>query len=129
MKIRYILDTKFILRHLLRDNDSQYIKTKEVFDKAMSGEVTLVLEGIVFTEVIFVLSSVYKVPRSEITGFMTFLITYKGIECELEILKLALIYYRDKNIHIVDAILLARSNIEETEVLTFDKKIQKILEF
>lgn len=126
MKRRYILDTNFILRYLLGDNKSQYKKTKAIFDQARSDQISLILEQSVFAEVIFVLSSVYKVPRDQIAGFMIFLITYKGIECEVEQFKLALSYYKDKNIHIVDALVLAQSSLENTEILTFDKKLKKL---
>jgi predicted nucleic-acid-binding protein len=126
MKKIYTLDTNSILRYLLGDNKSQYKQSKAFFDKARSGEISLILAQSVFTEVIFVLSSCYNVPRDKIAGFLVFLITYKGMECESELLKLALSYYKDKNIHIVDALLLARSRKEGIELLTFDKKLQKM---
>ncbi|WP_425364526.1 hypothetical protein [Candidatus Tisiphia endosymbiont of Mystacides longicornis] len=39
-----------------------FSKTKEIFEQAKTGHITLIIEQTVFTEVIFVLSSFYKVP-------------------------------------------------------------------
>ena len=58
--MKYICDTNFIIRYLLADNQEMFTKTKEIFDKAKIGQVTLIIEQTVFTEVVFVLSSFIK---------------------------------------------------------------------
>lgn len=117
-----------VLRYLLEDNKSQYKQAKTFFDKARSGEILLILEQSVFTEVIYVLTSFYNVPKNEAADFITFLITYKGVHCEIELFKNALSYFKAHNIHIVDALLLAQSKLERLDLLTFDKKLKKMHE-
>lgn len=126
MKKQYVIDTNLILRYLLEDNKSQYKQSKALFDRAMAGEISLILEHAVFTEVIYVLTSFYDIPKDEMVSLMLFLITYKGLECEAELLKNALLYFKHHNIHIVDALLLSRSKLQGVELLTFDKKLKKI---
>ena len=61
--MKHSCDTNFILRYLIGDNLAMLAKTKEVFEQAKSGQITLLIEQTVFTEVVFVLSSFYEVPK------------------------------------------------------------------
>ena len=63
--MKHICDTNFIIRYLLADNHDMLVKTKEIFDKAKTGEITVIIEQAVFTEVIFVLTSFYKAPKNK----------------------------------------------------------------
>jgi predicted nucleic-acid-binding protein len=121
--MKYICDTNFIIRYLLADNQEMFIKTKEIFDKAKIGQVTLIIEQTVFTEVVFVLSSFYQVPKAKIAETLTELLTYKGIDSDIETLLSALDYYQRQNIHIVDCLLLAKSKSTNVPILSFDHKL------
>lgn len=125
---KYIIDTNFILRYLLADNKEQYKKTKTIFDKVRNGEVQIKLEQSVFVEVIFVLSSFYKTPKNKIIETMNSFLSYKGIETEKDLFHSALKVYQNNNIHIVDSIIVARSILSNTPLLTFDKKLEAILQ-
>lgn len=121
--MKYICDTNFILRYLLGDNSAMLAKTKEVFEQAKSGQAILLIEQTIFTEVVFVLSSFYKVPKGKIVQILTGLLAYKGISTEKEILALALVYYRKHQLHIVDCLLLAKAKLSKLPILTFDQKL------
>ncbi|WP_218460437.1 PIN domain-containing protein [Rickettsia sp. TH2014] len=122
--MKHICDTNFIVRYLLADNHDMLVKTKEIFDKAKTGEITVIIEQAVFTEVIFVLTSFYKAPKNTICDILTELLSYKGINCyNKDTILLALKYYQELNIHIVDCLLLANAKKHDTSVLTFDKKL------
>jgi predicted nucleic acid-binding protein len=121
--VRYICDTNFIVRYLLADNPEMFAQTKKIFDQVKTGHITLMIEQTVFTEVIFILSSFYKVPRKKISLTLSEMLTYKGIQCDKERLLIALEYYSQHNIHIVDCILLAYSISKQLLILTFDQKL------
>ena len=82
---KYIADTNFILRYLLADNKESYKQTKVIFEQARIGKCQIEIEQSVFAEVIFVLSSFYKVPRIEIVKILKSLLSYKGVKVELDI--------------------------------------------
>lgn len=124
---KYIVDTNFILRYLLADNNSQYQKAKSIFDLVRDGKAQIKLEQVVFVETIFVLSSFYEVPKEKIISIMLSFLTYKGIDTEKELFNKALDIYSNNNIHIVDSIIIAKSQLQNIEVLTFDKQILEIL--
>ncbi|WP_341756179.1 MULTISPECIES: PIN domain-containing protein [unclassified Candidatus Tisiphia] len=121
--MKYICDSNFILRYLLADNPEMFSKTKEIFDQAKIGHITLVIEQAVFTEVIFVLSSFYKIPKDKITLTLSEMLTYKGVQSDKNHLLLALDYYLKYNLHIVDCILLAKAVTTDLPVLSFDQKL------
>ena len=101
-------------------------KTKKVFEEAKAGQLTLLIEQTVFTEVVFVLSSFYKVPKDEIAQTLTALLAYKGLSGEKKVLTLALGYYRKHKLHIVDCLLLAKAKLTPLPLLTFDQKLDEL---
>ena len=124
---KYIADTNFILHYLLADNQESYKQTKLIFEEARIGKSQIDIEQSVFTEVIFVLSSFYKVPRSEIVSILKSLLSYKGIKVDSDIYPIALDLYLENNIHIVDAIIAVKTLSSDSELLTFDKKLQSVI--
>lgn len=123
---KYILDTNFVLRFLLKDNAKQYKEAKEYFDKAIDGEITLILEQAAFTEIVFVLNSFYKIDKAIFVPELREILAYKGIETNIEALSLTLDLYLEHNMHIVDCLLLALSNLDSQSIPTFDKKLNKL---
>ena len=79
---KYIADTNFILRYLLADNKENYKRTQIIFEQARIGKCQIEIEQSIFTEVIFVLSSFYEVPRIEIVRILKSLLSYKGIKVD-----------------------------------------------
>ncbi len=126
--MKYYLDTNFILRYLLGDDKEMLEVTSEYFNKAQVGEITLILEQTVFTEVIFVLSSFYKVPRNKIAETFSNLLSYKAIEVDFkEALLNSLNLFSTTSLHIVDCILIAKSKSLGIEILSFDKELNNNL--
>ena len=125
---KYIVDTNFILRYLLADNKEQYKTAKTIFDQARDGRVQIKLEQSVFVETIFVLSSFYKIPKNKIIEIMHSFLSYKGIEAEKDLFHNALEIYQNHTIHIVDSIIAAKSVLDSVPILTFDKKLELILQ-
>ena len=125
--MKYICDTNFIVRYLLADDKNMFNKTKEIFEQVKTGQIILIIEQTIFTEVIFVLSSVYKISRDEISNTLSDLLIYKGIHCEKEYYLNTLEYYTKCNIHIVDCILLAKAKSLNMPLLTFDQKLLNLV--
>ena len=134
---KYTLGKEFVLADSYKDYQGYYYEISgkyfagallQLFDRAKTGEVNLTIEQAVFTEVVFVLSSFYKVPRDKISQTLSELLAYKGIDSEKEVLLLALNYYQQLNMHIVDCLLLAKSNFCKCPILSFDQALNKNLE-
>lgn len=119
-RMRKLIDANVILRYLLRDHQQ------------MSEAAKCVIEGGAYTlpemlaEVVYVLKGVYQVGRTEIAEtLMEFLdeisIDNQGTMCE------ALLLFSETSLDFVDCILVARHRILGEEVISFDKKLNKML--
>jgi predicted nucleic-acid-binding protein len=125
--MKYYCDPNFVVRYLLGDNKEMLAKTKEVFAQVQTGKIFLILEQTVFTEIIFVLLSFYKVPKNKISEILSELLAYKGVVCEdKESLLLALDLYHKQNLHIVDCLLIAKAERSSLDILSFDQKLMNV---
>lgn len=117
-----LLDANAILRYLLNDNQEQAAK---VCDAVLAGATTV---PEVLCEVVYVLQGrVYKFERSEITSALLGLL--EDIDCErLVCIRAALKLYNETNLDFVDCILVSMNNVQGIEVLTFDKKMNQLME-
>lgn len=117
-----LLDANAILRYLLSDNQEQAAK---VCDAVLAGATTV---PEVLCEVVYVLQGrVYKFERIEIVSALLGLL--EDIDCErLVCMRAALKLYGDTNLDFVDCILVSMNNVLDQEVLTFDKKMNRLME-
>ena len=123
-----IIDTNFILRYLLADNQEQYQIAKTFFQNVKSGKIRAYLEQAVIMEVIFVLSSYYKVPRDRIVNVLNNFLRYKGLVInEKEIIIKALEIYITTKLHIVDSLLAAKSIVSNLNIMTFDNELKEYI--
>ena len=125
--MQYICDTNFIVRYLVTDNQEMFAKANEIFDQVKIGKITLIIEQAVFMEVVFVLTSVYLVPKTQIVETLSELMTYKGVISDKELLLRSLDFYRDYNLHIVDCLLMAKAVVGNTPILSFDQKLNNTI--
>lgn len=122
-----IVDTNFILRYLLADHPKQYDITSEFFAKVQNGTIKALIRETVFTEVVFVLSSHYKVPREKIATTLHNFLRYKGIIMNDKpvMLNALEIYAQYASLHIVDAIVSAYASFHDAKIMSFDADLIK----
>ena len=116
-----ILDANVILRYLLGDIPEQSAEAQKA---VLSGAATT---AEVLAEVVYVLAGVYHVERQTIAQ------TLEGFLHEISIFhKQALGYafrlYGESTLDFVDCILAGYQHTENQPVLTFDRKLQKVLQ-
>ena len=118
-----IVDANIVLRYILDDHIPFSEQAKRIVDKNI---VEVPIE--VLCEVIYVLSSVYKVPRFDISIEMK--VFFNKTQCEIphrNAVFRGLDIYAEKNIDIVDCILAGYHECENAEVHTFDKRLSNLL--
>lgn len=116
-----LLDTNCILRYLLADVPDQ---TALVSERVKEGACT---SPEFLSECVYVLSgAVYGFDREEIADAL--LVCLDEIECEHEAaMRAALALYRENSLDFPDCILAARHEVEGVPVMTFDKKLKKLV--
>jgi len=122
------VDANVILRYLTDEPAEQAERVARLFDQVASGQVSLTLDDITVAEVVWTLSSFYKMPRKEIADAMLQLLSAGGIECrDGAVVQRALVFFEEKNVDYADALLCARMLAEgEPDVYSFDRHFDRI---
>lgn len=121
-----IIDTNLIVRYLVNDQPAHYKIARDFFDLVKLGKIKAILEQAVFTETVFVLSKIYEIPKEKISDALTGLLEYKGIyNHEKEVLLESLSIYTQTNLHIVDCILIAKAQLHNIDIESFDQELLK----
>jgi predicted nucleic-acid-binding protein len=121
---KVFFDTSFLLHFYLNDVPKQAAKAKRLVEAAKEGALLLVTDFIVVCEMVWVLDSVYGLPRKTISEKMMHLYQTPGVHIiNGEILPEALTVYVEKNIDFSDAVIgvIAAGNHFEY-LASFDKK-------
>lgn len=116
------LDTNCLLRYLLADVEDQFETVRQSVENGACTSPEFV------AECVYVLGgTVYGFDRTDVANTMTALLD--DITCEHEpAMRYALELYRQHTLDFADCILAARFAVEGTPVLTFDKKLNRLLE-
>lgn len=121
------VDTNYFLRFLLKDSEKQFLKTKTLFEDAVSGKLSLFTSTIVIFEIYWVLTSFYKTKRKSIYQNLTNIIDLGIILIsDKEILLKALEIFNSTTFDLEDSynLIYAKQN-KTSQLATFDKKLEK----
>ncbi len=121
-----LLDTNIILRFLRHDQPQHFGYVRKLFQEAEKGTIDCYIDPVVFAEVIWTLTSFYKVNRSEISTKLETLLVQKWMVNEhKQTLLSALHQYQETNLDYIDCWLLAVSEEKNIILETFDVKLKK----
>ena len=117
---KLLVDTNVVLRYLLRDNEEQAQIAKELIE----GGAFLLPE--VLMETSHVLRSFYEVDRQNIATQLLIVLDWVEMERKAVMIRAVEIFAKTK-LDFVDCILVAYHELENVEVFSFDKKLNKQL--
>ena len=118
--MRALLDANACLRYLLCDIEEQASQVSTFIEEG--AEVTIE----VLAECVYVLDGVYGVGNHEICKTLVAFLDEVGCK-RSNIAKAALEFFSQRNLDFVDCILLAEKYLNDREIVTFDKKLQREL--
>lgn len=117
-----LLDANVILRYLLNDHAEMSLKARDVIS---SGNTYTKPE--VISEVIYVLEKIYHIDKNGIYTSIHSLLN--DISCiEKECILCATDIYRSISLDFVDCLLIAYHRINNENIFSFDKKLNKHLD-
>ena len=114
-------DANILIRYIINDDEIMAAKADEAVN---SGSLFVLPE--VFAEVIYVLTKVYGIERSDVADSMIELLDFVSTTAT-EIMKTAFQNYRETNLDFVDCILAAYAISENQQILSFDKKLNNFI--
>lgn len=119
-----LIDSNLLIRFLFNDVPAQSTLVKKLLK---SSSELLILTDVVFAEVIWVLTSFYKLPKAEVTNKLLDILTIESIQANKNLLYRALIKYQDNNIDYIDGYLAAFCEVGEHEgIYSFDEDFDKL---
>jgi len=118
--MKKLIDANVILRYLLGDHPQMSEEAKKVIE---DGAFTL---PEVLAEVVYVLKGVYQVGRTEIAKTLIEFLDEISIDNQ-ETMCESLSLFSETSLDFVDCILIARHRILGDEVMSFDKKLNRML--
>ena len=122
----YLLDTNIIIRFLTGDDEKYLQKSIEYFKQIESSKLLVeILDGVLM-EAFFVLTKFYKLPKDEVISDLKTILALDGvINTNKIILFETLSIIENKNIDFVDALICAKTKLENYKKLSFDKDLDK----
>jgi len=118
--MKKLIDANIILRYLLGDHPTMSEEARRIIEE---GAFTL---PEVLAEVVYVLKGVYQINRAEIGSTLIEFLDEIEIAKEAAIRE-ALSIFSESSLDFVDCILIARHRVLGEEIISFDKKLNKML--
>ena len=98
------VDTNVFLRYLTGDDRLRYGRCRELFEKAVRGEVSLFTSEMVIAELVWTLQSFYKVPKAEVIEKVLIILNTPNLHIpDKDLIAEALLVYGRKKIDYIDA--------------------------
>lgn len=127
---KVLLDTNGLLRLLLNDIPSQKKIVEELLQKAKKKQIYILVPEIVIFELEFALNKYYKAPKDQVIEKLQIVLAINFIDIESkQLFTTALNLYDKQKVSFVDCFIHAKSDIENYELFTFDKKILRTSRF
>ncbi len=118
-------DTNTILRYLIGDSVELHEQSKVFYEEVRLGRQRAIILESVVVECVYVMTKFYNIPKERVSKSLISLLHYKGIiNSDREELIEALTIFTNRNIDIVDCVLLAKSKSLNIPIFTFDKKLR-----
>ena len=123
-KPRVFADTNLFLRFLTRDVPVQAAEVRRLLDRAARDEIALTCNAMVIAEIVWTLTSFYKLARIDIAEKVLAILNTPGLEVETaRLLSQAVTDFAERNVDFIDAYNAAWSAVNGVDVIcTFNRK-------
>jgi len=76
---KVFIDTNIFLRYLTKEDPAKYEQCREIFKRAMDGELSLFTSEMVVAELIWTLLSYYKVAKADVIEKVSIIISSQNL--------------------------------------------------
>lgn len=122
----FLLDANIIIRFLTADHEEHFLKSKDIFKQIEDGKIEAIILDVVVLESFFVLTKLYKLPKDEVlTDLRSILSLEHIVNSDKPILLETLNLMEYKNIYFVDALICAKTKLQNYQAISFGRDINK----
>lgn len=126
MSARYLVDTNILLRFLSGEPPNQAEAARRLFEAAAAGTVILEVSPVIVAEVMYTLTSFYRVDRTEAATNLAALVRRRGVKVgDADQVFGALKRLEKFNVGFGDAFLAAGAAERGVSMASFDRDIDK----
>jgi predicted nucleic acid-binding protein len=128
MPNKFWVDTNIFIRFYRQDDPKLSPLAQEIIADCIAGKYHLVICSVTILEIVWLLHSLYKLPRQEIITFVENIFVLCNLEIvDKEIAQKTFALFKEKNIDAADAYFAALMDQEKiTEIFSFDHDLNKI---
>jgi len=121
---KVVIDTNLLVRYLINDDQKKAEAVDNLLDKAMKGEVRIVVPSVVIAELVWVLESFYQMKADAILELVEAIVNTSGLDViDKSTVISALRLYKNRNIDFIDAWIIEFAKERGIKTIyTFDKK-------
>lgn len=128
MKKTVVVDANIIIRFLLHDHPKLSKAAKTIFQKAEKGVHKIYLDEVILAEVIWTLSSFYKIKKNDLVDRLQKLVSQDWlVNPKKKLLLATLELYLSSNLDYIDCWVLNVSKSLGINLETFDRNLKKLV--
>jgi len=121
---KVVIDTNLLVRYLINDDQKKAAAVDNLLDKAINGEVKIIVPSVVIAELVWVLESFYQLKPDAILELVEGIVNTSGLDVtDKSTVISALRLYKNRNIDFIDAWIIEFAKERGIKTIyTFDKK-------
>ena len=121
---KVVIDTNLLVRYLINDDQKKAAAVDNLLDKAINGEVKIIVPSVVIAELVWVLESFYQMKADAILELVEAIVNTSGLDVtDKSTVISALRLYKNRNIDFIDAWIIEFAKERGIKTIyTFDKK-------
>ena len=121
---KVVIDTNLLVRYLINDDQKKADAVDNLLDKAIKGEIRIVVPSVVIAELVWVLESFYQLKADVILELVEAIVNTSGLDVtDKSMVISALRLYKNRNIDFIDAWIIEFAKERGIKTIyTFDKK-------
>ncbi len=121
---KVVIDTNLLVRYLINDDQKKADAVDNLLDKAIKGEVRIIIPSVVIAELVWVLESFYQLKEDAILELVEAIVNTSGLDVtDKSTVISALRLYKNRNIDFIDAWIIEFAKERGIKTIyTFDKK-------
>ena len=127
---KVVIDTNLLVRYLINDDQKKAAAVDNLLDKAIKGELRIVVPSVVIAELVWVLESFYQLEADAILELVEAIVNTSGLDVtDKSTVISALRLYKNRNVDFIDAWIIEFAKERGIKTIyTFDKKHFKDIE-
>lgn len=118
-----LLDTNLIIRFLVNDDPQKSAKVEGLLNNPRNHNL---LPDMVIAEIIWVLSSYYELPKSEILEKIRALITVRSVRYHKTLINQSLDLWERYNLSFIDCYLAALAISKDLTFYSYDQRLKQV---